>query len=285
MRKNNLSNKIVVIIVFIILIILDITAAVLQHYYSKDIKWIECFYYSTQIFTSLFVTASVIIAAYQYYLTAQSTKTNLSVIQVQRAIDLSAYYKDNILNRMRAVKYIFRNTGIDEIICKVHGKNIEHFDMDELTTIFSDEDIETLKKITQSEKFANVILQANNIYNLDNNILQNSQKEENFSEQINAFGAAFFSTTLNDIEYFAMHFSHKTADDSVVYQSLHQTYLELVEILYYHIAKPNQLAPGKYYTNLISLYKKWKSESESDKSNFLEGVRELQKTGTIINDK
>ncbi len=59
-------------------------------------SYIETLYYTTQIISSIFVISGVVIAVWQYYLTSKSTKTEIEIQQVQRAIDLSEYYKDNI---------------------------------------------------------------------------------------------------------------------------------------------------------------------------------------------
>lgn len=38
------------------------------------------------------------------------------------------------------------------------------------------------------------------------------------------------SGVLNNIEYFAMNFAHGVADDSVVYRSLHQSYIDIDKV-------------------------------------------------------
>lgn len=66
------------------------------------------------------------------------------------------------------------------------------------------------------------------------------------------------SELLNNLEYFSMYFTHNTADDLVVFQSLHQSYIEIVETMYYNIAHQNEKPESRYYTNVTSLYLKWK---------------------------
>jgi hypothetical protein len=56
-----------------------------------------------------------------------------------------------------------------------------------------------------------------------------------------------------------MYFNSGSADDDVIYQSLHQTFFKAVWILYYDIAKRNTDGKDKYYTNIISTYNRWKS--------------------------
>lgn len=273
-------KKITVITMIIISIVVEI---IVSHYSYKALNgktpYLELLYYSTQIISSICVTTSVIIAAWQFYLTSKSTKTNLEVIQVQRAIDLSEYYKDNILCHMRAINYIFDITGVTDIIKKIDPKQMKNFDECELKTFLTDEDINFLSELGNTEEFFNCIQDANLIYNLNFNMNENTKHED-----VSAFAAAFFSSVLNNMEFFAMHFSHKVADETVIYQSIHQTYLRLVHLLYYHIAKQNSLAPGKFYTNVIDLYITWNKYKDEQEKDYLEGVRNLQKKGTIISN-
>lgn len=62
---------------------------------------------------------------------------------------------------------------------------------------------------------------------------------------------------LNKLEWFSTYFRLNVADESVVYQSLHQSYLAVVNILYFKIADLNVNNGNKYYTNIIELYIKW----------------------------
>ena len=73
------------------------------------------------------------------------------------------------------------------------------------------------------------------------------------------------SDILNSLEYFAMNFNTGVADETVVYESLNQTYILVVKYLYRTIAKLNKrAAPTKYYTNVIDLFKKWSARFENN---------------------
>lgn len=87
--------------------------------------------------------------------------------------------------------------------------------------------------------------------------------------------------TLNNLEFFAMHFTHGTADESVVYQSLHQTYLDIVYVLYYNIAVLNELENSKYYTNIIELYKIWKKRDAEEKRKRADLARSHTMKGSV----
>lgn len=67
-------------------------------------------------------------------------------------------------------------------------------------------------------------------------------------------------STLNNLEWFSMHFKNGVADDDVVYQSLHQSFLETVRLLYTQIAVLNDIPYEKYFINTIWLYNNWKNK-------------------------
>ncbi len=75
---------------------------------------------------------------------------------------------------------------------------------------------------------------------------------------------------LNKLEQLAMYFNNNLADEEVIYQSLHQTYLSIVKSLYYEISKRNQTNnTDKYYTNIIALYHKWSEVKKSEESKIV----------------
>ena len=243
MRKWLLGHrKLVTTCIIVISILLMISSSLLFFKFQKEQNvYVELLYYITQIISSIFVISGVVIAIWQYYLSCMDSNRNIDVICVQKAIDLSEYYKDNILAYIAAMEYIFDNSGISEIFSKIDKSNIEHFDQKELFIYIKDEDRDKLKKIQNTVKFSEVIANANAIYNLGLNdeLIKLCRKHDctKFEQkQISTFLGKLITKILNNMEYFSMHFTHNVADETVVYKSLHQTYIKLVKMLYYHIA-------------------------------------------------
>lgn len=85
---------------------------------------------------------------------------------------------------------------------------------------------------------------------------------------------------LNNMEYFSMNFTHKVADESVVFQSLHQTYLEAVQLLYYDISRNNRADGMQFYTNIVELYKIWYNKNKRNCENVVKGGRKISKGST-----
>lgn len=235
-------------------------------------------YYFTQIATSVAVVIGGIIGIWQYTLTARAERAKDNVERIQRAIDLAGYYKDNILEAYAIIRNVFKDSGLMEIINKINKENIVAFDEVELNGYLTEEDKKQIKTIINSDKFIQAVVQAGKIYHLDIDININAAEEAEDDKNpcdvssVATISARFMSNivtdTLNNLEFFAMHFSHKTADESVVYQSLHQTYLTIVHVLYYNIAIQNCVGKSKYYTNVIELYKIWYNRDKNQMEQF-----------------
>lgn len=178
---------------------------------------------------------------------------------------------------------------------------IKDFDMSEAEKFYSEENIKHLEQITRSRDFVNAVINANIIYNLglsipnvamtddSKNYSQKACSGDSSIDEINLYiaSSAFIreevNGILNNMEYFAMNFSHGTADDSVIYQSLHQSYIEIVRMLYYNIAKVNTKSHEKYYTNVIDLYNKWIEKMSNDEEKVRRLKRNIPNRGTIVN--
>lgn len=82
---------------------------------------------------------------------------------------------------------------------------------------------------------------------------------------------------LNILEYFCMYFNTGVAAENVVYQSLHQSFLDVVKICYFDIAKFNETGKDKYYTNIIDLYNLWNTRY----LNVCSNEKELLRNNTV----
>lgn len=119
--------------------------------------------------------------------------------------------------------------------------------------------------------------------NDENNILSDDIQEVvtdtlmRYNYYVERYRNKFFKTvteTLNNLEYFSMSFNTGVADDEVVYQSLHQSFLKMIKMMYFYIAFQNVDGKDKYYTNIIDLFNRWrdrymeaaKSEVESKRA-------------------
>lgn len=303
-KKNRLlkSNKLLAGITILVAIIIIVISSLLIK--NKLSSWGTSIYYSSQVISSIFVMGGVIIAVWQYVLSSKSAKKNIELEKVQRAIELSEYYKDNILIYYPAIQYIFNESNALPILQKIRKTDVHDFDYSELELILTKQDINSLKNIQYTKEFFDAFKKATDIYGFKIDLLEKhlyipeeykinkkSKKKKsdnsNISDKKEIIGtciANFMNEALNNMEYFALHFKHNTADESVVYQSLHQTYLDLVILLYFNIAKSNINPSKKYYTNVIWLFDKWRNRQLNQNSNHSKSSLELLSTGTIIEE-
>ena len=52
----------------------------------------------------------------------------------------------------------------------------------------------------------------------------------------------------------------KVADEKYIYNSLHQQFIRVINLLYIHISLTNTDNKNKYYTNIIYVYNIWKDK-------------------------
>lgn len=291
--KCLLSNRklTTAIILSIVVVMIFVATLVLKNYY-EDVPTINICLITTQIVSALFVIAGVIIAVWQYYIDSRSRQSNMEKDKIQYAISLSQYYKDNILSKYAALNYVYEKSGFNRIGKVKDINENSQFNVNELNLLFTQEEREEIKNIPKKTTFINAVLEANTIYDLKLNINQVKHCDENdgngkkisllVEPLIESFISRYVSDTLNNMEYFAMNFTHKVADESVVFQSLNHTFIDLTEMMYYHIASINGTEDGKYYyTNLSELYKIWKRKAKEQNRKMINASASCISKGTV----
>lgn len=199
-------------------------------------------YYITQIFASLAVAIAGLVGVWQYFLTSRAERIKLNTDCIQRAIELAEYYKNNILANYGVIRYVYSRCGLYDIVNTIDRNKIIEFDKTELNDLLDEESQKRISEIRISKEFAKAVFEADQIYNLGFQFEKRAKivhRTDGIEIEINKgivlqkFMGNIVTETLNNLEFFAMHFSHGTADESVVYQSLHQTYLKMVYDLYH----------------------------------------------------
>lgn len=264
---------------------------------ESNISGIELIVFSSQIVSALFVIIGTVIAVCQYYLSSSMQMKEVEFKRVEKAIELSNYYKDNILDKYSVIKGVFDDCGITEMLKnKRKTCEIKEFDIIELNGLYSQEEINKFLNLDKDKEFIRSIVKIASVYNLDlkgyNKCVKNpedgSKPVIEISANPNELCSDFFKTyvmqTLNNAEYFAMAFTHKTADESVIYQSIYPTYLEMCFVMYYFIASVSDPKVSKLYTNLAKLYCIWREREQKQKKDIDTQTRMVgTHTGTVIN--
>ena len=127
---------------------------------------LEIVYYSSQIISSIFVIAGVVIAVWQYFITAKSQLNQINIDRIQKAIDLSEYYKDNILHKSTPIRFVYEQSGIMDLIKNVDVDKMIQFDESEAHVLLDRNKTDELKSKTKAKEFSNAVLAADYIYGL-----------------------------------------------------------------------------------------------------------------------
>lgn len=286
LSKHRLASTIVVIAIYIFITLLIF----LNSNKSSDTPSpLEHLKLSAEISSSLFIVISSTIAVWQYYVSCRHEQIKNETEKIQKSIELIGYFKDNILNKITVIKYIFDNSNISNILNCIDKTKIKNFDVHELKQLLTEKQINDLKGKKNDDDFLKAIIIANEIFDLNlPDMCINLENTENKSgagilnnpkttKVINAFMSNFIIDTLNNLEYFSMYFAHNIADESVIYQSAHQEFIEITELLYYLISINNTTENSKYYTNLIELYNIWKPRQMQRKEIIIEQQRQIDK--------
>lgn len=233
---------------------------------------------------------------WQYYLSSSKQIKEIEISRVEKAIELANYYKDNILEKYSFVKSVFDYCGITKMLeAKRQTVEIKEFDQVELHVIYSQEEINKLEKLYENKDFIDAIIKMSSMHNVEvKGCFKDWKNSENSNNPVVTVSANpkevycdFFKTyvmeTLNNAEYFAMSFTHNTADESVIYQSIYPSYLEMCFILYYFIARHSNPATSKLFTNVADLYCSWRDKQLKQNKMYQDNIRKGSKdSGTIV---
>jgi len=182
-------------------------------------------------------------------------------LRITRAIELSKEYTVFIADISTIIGIASENPDITRLLSKNKLSGESEFTAKELKSIYTDTEIKLLSDFFSYESVASSLLTS--IYIDDKFDAVNITPSANhFAIAVNpdllkSHFRAKTTSLLNNLECFSMNFISNVADSKVVYQSLHQTFIEVVRVLYYLISKNNTSEHEKFYTNIVSLYRKW----------------------------
>ena len=242
---------------------------------SSRILALEEIYYIFQIIGTLVLIGTLIAAIRQYHSSKEEFKEKFEFDRNlykhdrrKKAIELSGFYKDNILNHTLVFRAVYQKSGIKDVLDKIHDWQMVDFDEYELERNFTESDLKKIKIIRNSNDFIKILIAHRTLFGFYNDKLKCEdgadspefiiKAEVDYSDELNEL--------LNNLEFFSMHFTTGVADEEVVYQSLHKTFLSLVELFYYDISLNNVKNDTKLFTNVIKLYNRWKEKSNKAKT-------------------
>lgn len=230
-------------------------------------------------FTWFLATPSSIITLTSAIIALLAYKYQRSVQKKYNACLIAERYAKEILPRMRISKSILEDIDIIGLLPRI--ENVSRFDLAELNDILQKEnrDINTIKnrfvKITP-DMWKKAILKTGSDFCSKEwyNILIN---EDNIDTSIASVSfEKFVHNLLNDLEAMATSLRYNIADEGLIYQSLHQTYINYKRIFYFFISYENTLDENRYYENIVWLYNKWEDRKQRQHKKYEKEVSKLR---------
>lgn len=191
------------------------------------------------------------------------------------ACDLAKYYSEHIIHRYGFVNYVFTTSGLSNKIKNWFPYDtIRNLDRNELEATLDKNEVNF-----QSVETELMMIDPFTIYQSKIQYARTVEERHSLSDEYivhikaddgsERTGIAHerilqlefnheVTMLLNDLEWFAMSCRYGLADEKMLYQSLHQTFLSHIWLLYFYICRQNTCNEDKLYTNLIWLFNHWK---------------------------
>lgn len=239
------------------------------------------------ILSLIFIGSQVVQVKKQISSAKQEFITQNNRQSMERAINLSRYYQEEIIPLQTILFNVFERVGIAQELKVLDEKKMVKFDYEELSQLASDELKERYFKKLKSKEVADAFRDFQHTLCQRDNMNIQVECKESFDDEkkaiieetiikevsktssiqdINSFNAVIIDL-LNKLEYFSMNFACNIADEEVLYHSLQQTYRSTVKYLYIKIAHTNRNLLSKYFVQTIHLYNIWNNKyiSNSEK--------------------
>jgi len=263
--------------------------------------WIEHNQNLIDFISKLMTILAVGFAAIQASLLKRDFEVKNRRASIEKAVELSKFYADEILNDIAYIFYVYKMTNLDQICNRIDSELIHLFDIQELSDLLSKKDIDEYNNKFKSIQPELLIVAYSNIYSIEQglsfNIFEEYQSANpNAKRQIANKMTVNFNNIkgrlMNNLEYFAMSFNDGVADEATVYQSLHQSFIKIAKLLYIDIATINKSECDKYYTHLIDMFNRWHSiylenyrEECLKESELRDRINELKSNKTEISKR
>lgn len=183
--------------------------------------------------------------------------------QQEKASEIAKDFADNLMERMSMIsKVLLENDEIKKMFTKiVKSKKLSQFTVREISNILNDKQC--------FNKYDKIIFSQNSQKKY-NKILQDYYNENERTKFESNF-PLLIENTLNHLEALCINITSQAAGSQFIYDSLHQSFLNTIEILSVKISSNNNNNVDKYFINIIQVYNMWNSQKKND-------IKKLNKT-------
>ena len=192
---------------------------------------------------------------------------NKAIQQQEKASEIASDFADNIIEKLSIISCVLMsNEDIRKMVHKlVHSKKLKQFTTWEVSSALEDEKcFDNYQQIISSKS-------------IQRNYKKILKKHYN-SEERKKFNSEFLllvENTLNHLEAICINITSKAADSQFIYASLHQSFLNTVELLAIKIASNNNNNIDNYYTNIAQVYKMWNTQKHKDETKLKKTKRKI----------
>lgn len=197
---------------------------------------------------------------------------NINRKQQEKASEIAKNFADNFVERFAIIcEVLLKNKEIRAMLSKITNENLKSFTKMEILDIVKDNNC--FNKYTQIINSKKTQVKYETLLNK----LYNEKEQEKF----NSHFPRLVENTLNQLEAACINISSNAAGSEYIYNSLHQSFLQFVEILSIRIATNNRNNVDKYYTHIIQVYNMWNAQKLKD----IEKFNKTQKRINKLNNK
>ena len=200
-------------------------------------------------FTSVALICTALWSMYQFVKSRTSK-------QQEKASEIAQDFASNLIEKMGIISdVILPNKEMEQMISKiVQSKELNQFTAIEISNILKDENC--FKK-------CNDIIHAKETQERYDKILSERYNDEE-KKKFDSYFPLLVENTLNHLEAICINISSHAAGSQFIYNSLHQSFLNTVEVLSIKISSNNYNNVDKYYVNIIEVYNMWNEQKTKD---------------------
>lgn len=236
--------------------------------------------YAMQIMSGVLVVGGLVVSVLQY--TAANVDNSILRNQERkiRAAEMANQFQAEIIPLCNVLVGAFGKSNLHkELLPKIEKVKLEMFNKDEVLTIVTEKEREECyHKLYRGYLLGNY-KEENIVKEKDGKAIQLKFSEKEKAEAENAINDSVLKLA-NKLEYFSICFNSGIADEDTVYQSLHSTFFVSVHMLYIFIFYSNISESDRFFSNISSLYLRWRKRYDELVKKENEEILKMKKSVT-----
>nr|DAH34633.1 MAG TPA: hypothetical protein [Caudoviricetes sp.] len=231
--------------------------------YFVEKKSLNNLYLISQIIASIIVVSGLIVSVLQYIDTSLSNTDIRKREKKVKAAEMAKNFQDDLLPLMNVLSRAYSDAKLnDKVLGKIKSANIKMFNREEVSKIFSDEEIaDIITNLHGAYLFRFYEPESKKTDPKTGKVSSLNYKKSDIDHSSDEM-AKTITALANGLEYFSINFNSGIADDNTVYQSLHEVFFECVYMVYLFAFRNNVTESDRLFSNMSSLYIRWKEKHD-----------------------